>query len=62
MKPFIYGLNKRAGADNLDTSNPEIFKELTNYIESMGSRYVVIDAKIEHELKDFEGEEMFRKN
>jgi GTP-binding protein YchF len=63
MKPFIYGLNKRAGAENLDTSNPEIFKELTDYIESMGSRYVVIDAKIEHELMDFEGEEkeMFRK-
>jgi hypothetical protein len=63
MKPFIYGLNKRAGSENLDTSNPEIFKELTDYIESMGSRYVVIDAKIEHELMDFEGEEkeMFRK-
>lgn len=63
MKPFIYGLNKRAGAENLDTANPEIFKELTDYIESMGSSYVVIDAKIEHELKDFEGDEkeMFRK-
>jgi hypothetical protein len=63
MKPFIYGLNKRAGADNLDTANPEIFKELTDYIESMGSRYVVIDAKVEDELKDFEGEEkeMFRR-
>lgn len=63
MKPFIYGLNKRAGSKNLDESNPEIFKELTNYIESMGSRYVVIDAKIEHELMDFEGEEkeMFRR-
>ena len=62
MKPFIYGLNKRAGSKNLDESNPEIFKELTDYIESMGSRYVVIDAKIEHELMDFEGEEkeMFR--
>jgi len=63
MKPVIYGLNKRAGSANLDESNPEIFKELTDYIESMGSRYVVIDAKIEDELKDFEGEEkeMFRK-
>ena len=57
MKPFIYGLNKKAGANNLDTSNPEIFKELTDYIESMGSRYVVIDAKVEDELKDFEGAE-----
>ena len=63
MKPFIYGLNKRGGSDNLDTMNPEIFKELTDYIESMGSRYVVLDAKIEEELKDFEGEEkeVFRK-
>ena len=63
LKPFLYGLNKRGGSDNLDTMNPEIFKELTDYIESMGSRYVVLDAKVEEELKDFEGEEkeMFRK-
>ena len=62
-KPFIYGLNKKGGVQNLDEMNPEIFKELTDYIESTGSRYVVIDAKIEEELKDFEGEEkeMFRK-
>ncbi len=57
LKPFIYGLNKRGGSQNLDETNPEIFKELTDYIESMGSRYVVLDAKIEDELKDFEGEE-----
>lgn len=63
MKPFIYGLNKKAGVKNLDEMNPEIFNELTDYIESMGSSYVVIDAKIEDELKDFEGEEKetFRK-
>ncbi len=57
LKPFLYGLNKKGGAQNLDETNPEIFKELTDYIESMGSRYVVLDAKIEEELKDFEGEE-----
>lgn len=63
LKPFIYGLNKRGGAKNLDETNPEIFKELTDYIVSTGSRYVVLDAKIEEELKDFEGEEkeVFRK-
>ncbi len=63
LKPFIYGLNKRGGAKNLDETNPEIFKELTDYIMNMGSRYVVLDAKIEEELKDFEGEEKetFRK-
>ena len=63
LKPFLYGLNKKGGAKNLDETNPEIFKELTDYIESTGSRYVVLDAKIEEELKDFEGEEKdtFRK-
>lgn len=63
LKPFLYGLNKKGGAKNLDETSPEIFKELTDYITSMGSRFVVLDAKIEEELKDFEGEEKdtFRK-
>ncbi len=62
FKPFLYGLNKKAGVKNLDESHPELFKDLCDYIISMGSRYVVLDAKIEDELKDFEGEEkeMFR--
>jgi GTP-binding protein YchF len=57
IKPILYALNKRAGAKNLDETNPEIFNELTNYIVSMGARYVVLDAKTEDELKEFEGEE-----
>lgn len=63
IKPFLYGLNKRGGVKNLDEMNPEVFKELTDYILSTGARYVVLDAKIEDELKDFEGEEKntFRK-
>lgn len=51
------GSTSVAGQKNLDETNPEIFKELTDYIVSTGSRYVVLDAKIEEELKDFEGEE-----
>lgn len=63
MKPMIFGLNKRAGAENLDTSDPEKLKELLKFITDAGSNYVVLDAKIEDELKDFEGEEKetFRK-
>jgi GTP-binding protein YchF len=57
FKPFLYGLNKKAGAKNLDETHPELFKELCDYIISIGSRFVVLDAKIEDELKDFEGEE-----
>jgi len=62
-KPMIYGLNKRAGTTNLDIEKPEYFKELTNTIEKSGSGWVIIDAKIEDELKDFDGEEKndFRK-
>lgn len=56
-KPILYGLNKRAGANNFDTAEPEKYKELTEYIESTGAGWVLLDAKIEDELKDFEGSE-----
>lgn len=62
-KPMIYGLNKKAGVVNLDEEKPEYFKEMTDEIVAGGSQFILIDAKIEDELKDFEGEEkdMFRK-
>jgi ribosome-binding ATPase YchF (GTP1/OBG family) len=42
----------------LDSSNPEEFKKLCKaMIESMGSEWVIIDAKVEHELSEFEGDE-----
>lgn len=56
-KKFIYGLNKRSGGKNLDETDPEQFKKICTEIESYGSEWVVIDAKTEHELSDFEGEE-----
>lgn len=56
-KKFIYGLNKRSGGKNLDETNPELFATICKEIESYGSEWVVIDAKTEHELSDFEGEE-----
>ena len=57
MKKFIYGLNKRSGGKNLDETDPAAFAKICAEIESYGSEWVVIDAKIEHELSDFEGEE-----
>ena len=56
-KKIIYGLNKKAGAKNFDESDPEKFKEFCDYIESSGAGWVLLDAKIEDELKDFEGSE-----
>ena len=56
-KKFIYGLNKRSGGKNLDETHPEQFAAICKEIESYGSEWVVIDAKIEHELSEFEGED-----
>ncbi len=57
MKRFIYGLNKRSGVKNLDETDPEKFQETLATIYGMGAAYVVIDAKTEDDLKDFEGDE-----
>jgi GTP-binding protein YchF len=56
-KKMIFGLNKRNGVKNLDETDPAKFKELTDFIESSGYEYVVIDAKTEDELKDLSAEE-----
>ena len=64
MKPILYILNKRSGSGNknLDELNDERYKDLMEFLKASGSGHVVVDAKIESELKDFVGEEreMFR--
>src|SRR5690606_11492045 len=45
IKPMLFGFNKRAGAENLDTSNKDEFKKLTDYVLGLGANFVVIDAK-----------------
>ncbi|NCT00121.1 redox-regulated ATPase YchF [Candidatus Parcubacteria bacterium] len=57
QKKFIYGLNRRSGAVNMDESHPEEFKKVLDHIAEMGAGYVVIDAKTEEELKDLDKEE-----
>lgn len=57
MKPVLYGLNKKTGGKNLDETDLAKFQEIVAEITKDGSKYVVIDAKTEHELSDFEGEE-----
>lgn len=56
-KPFLYVLNKKAGVTNLDEVDDERFKRLISFFKETGSEYVIVDAGIEDELKDFEGEE-----
>ncbi len=57
MKPFLYVLNKQHGGKNLDKMGDVRFAKLVDYFKSIGAKYVVVDAKIEDELKEFEGEE-----
>ncbi len=63
MKPLMYALNKKAGGKNLDEVGDERFDKLIDFMQKTGSKYTIIDANIENELKDFEGEEkeVFRK-
>lgn len=57
MKPILYVLNKQSGGKNLDEMNDGRFEKLTAYFKENNFHYVVVDAKIEDELKDFEGKE-----
>ena len=62
-KPFLYILNKKAGGKNLDELNlpaqagDDRFQKLIVFFKTRGEHYVVVDAKIEEELNEFEGEE-----
>lgn len=56
-KPFLYVLNKKAGGRNLDEMNDERYSKLLSYFNENKFNYVVVDAGIENELKDFEAEE-----
>ncbi len=64
MKPILYVLNKQSGGKNLDEMNlpageagDDRFKKLIAYFNEHKFHYVVVDAKIEDELKEFVGVE-----
>ena len=56
-KPILYGLNKRGGVKNFDEASPDEFNKLIKFIEESGSRFVLIDARTEDELKEMTQEE-----
>ncbi len=57
MKPFLYVCNKKQDGYNLDEHNDERWQELLEFFETTGSEYVVVDAGMEHELKDLSEDE-----
>jgi GTP-binding protein YchF len=57
LKPFLYVCNKKQDAFNLDEQNDERWQRLVDFFESTGAEYVVVDAGMEHELRDLSDEE-----
>ena len=57
LKKILYVFNKKNGSFNFDETNDPRWFELLEFIESTGSEYVLIDAGVEHELKDLEEDE-----
>ena len=57
MKPILYALNKKSGVKNLDETKDERWEKLMRFFKETNARYVVFDAKVEDELKEFVGEE-----
>jgi GTP-binding protein YchF len=56
-KPFLYVLNRKSGARNIDDLNDGRWSDLMEFMESTGSHYVVVDAGVEHDLKDLAEDE-----
>ncbi len=62
MKPILYVLNKKAGGKNLDEMGDERYEKLLAYLKTLGAHFVIVDAGVEQDLSQLEGEEkeMFR--
>jgi ribosome-binding ATPase len=61
-KDFLYVLNRKNGAKNVDTEGGELWKKLLAFFAETKSQYVFVDAQNERELSEVDGEEkeMFR--
>jgi GTP-binding protein YchF len=61
-KPILYLFNGKAGGHNLSELNDGRAQAAYDLVESLGGRYVEVDARTEHELNDVasEDKDMFR--
>jgi len=61
-KPILYSFNGKAGGHNLSELNDGRAQAAYDLVESLGGRYVEVDARTEHELNDVasEDKDMFR--
>ncbi|MDP3989166.1 MAG: redox-regulated ATPase YchF [bacterium] len=57
MKPFLYVLNKKSGAHNLDEHPDGRYEQLIAYLEGKDAVRVIVDAGIEHDLSELPKED-----
>ncbi|OGG72716.1 redox-regulated ATPase YchF [Candidatus Kaiserbacteria bacterium RIFCSPLOWO2_01_FULL_53_17] len=57
MKPVLYVLNRKSGAVNMDAEGGERWKSLKQHFEREKAQWVFVDAGVENELSDIEGNE-----
>lgn len=62
LKPILYAFNGKSGGHNLAEANDGRAQKAYDYVASLGGKYVLIDARTEHELNDVadEDKDMFR--
>lgn len=62
LKPILYAFNGKSGGHNLAEANDGRAQKAYEYVESLGGKYVLIDARTEHELNEVADadKEMFR--
>lgn len=48
----MYVLNKKSGGTNLDETNDERYQALMKFFKDTNSKWVIVDAAIEQDLKD----------
>ena len=56
LKPTMFILNTQSGGTNLSAGDAQ-YDTLINYIEKQKAAYVVVDAHVENEVKDLDGDE-----
>jgi len=58
MKPMLYVLNRKAGAINLnDIPEDARWRALIDFLDASTSQHVIVDAGIERELSELEGDD-----
>ncbi len=57
MKPMLYVLNKESDGHNINELNDGRYERLVEYFESVGAKYVFVDANIENELRDLHADD-----